>query len=331
MNPFAEPDVPIAAFAGIPTYARLPHSRDLTGVDVAVVGVPFDGTVTYRSGGRLGPRAVRTASGIVGGYNPAQAVAPFKELRCVDYGDVPVVPGNTERSHAAIERTVRRVLDAGATPLLFGGDHSCTLAHLRAFREAGPVAVIDLDAHTDCADEYFGERYSHGSWLRRAIEEGLVDPSVSIQIGLRGSVDGPETYASARDELGLEYVTTDDVRGRIAETAALVRERVGDRPVFLSLDLDVVDPAFAPGTGTPEPGGLMSYETISLLRQLGPLDFVGFDIMELVPAYDAGEITAVLAGNLGFELLCLLARRRRAASDGAAGAVASVAVPGPAL
>ncbi|MEV8510694.1 agmatinase [Dactylosporangium sp. NPDC051484] len=318
MDPYTEEDVPIAAFAGVPTYARMAHSRDLTGVDVAVVGVPFDGSVTYRSGGRLGPRAVRTASGIVGGYNPVQRVAPFRELRVIDYGDVPVVPGNTERTHKAIERTVRRVLAAGAVPLLFGGDHSCTLAHLRAFRERGPVAVIDLDAHTDCADEYFGERYSHGSWLRRAIEEGLVDPGASIQLGLRGSVDGPETYDCLRSELGLDYVTTDEIRGGVAEAARRARERVGDRPVYISLDLDVVDPAYAPGTGTPEPGGLTSFEVIDLLRQIGPKDYVGFDVVELVPSYDPAEITAVLAANLGYEMVCLLARHRlatRAAPD----------------
>ncbi|MEU5709894.1 agmatinase [Streptomyces flaveolus] len=304
-----ETDVPLAAFAGVPTYARMPHRTDLTNVDVAVLGVPFDGTVTFRSGQRFGPRAVRTGSSTVGGYNPAQQIDPFSVLTCVDHGDVPVVPGNTQRSLAAIERAVARVVAAGAVPLLFGGDHSCTLGHLRGMRRHGPVAVIDFDAHTDSGDNYFGERYSHGTWFRRAVEEELVSPEHSTLLGLRGSIDSPDGY-QAVTELGAAYLTTDQVAADLASAAATARERAGDRPVYVTFDLDVIDPAFAPGTGCPEPGGITSREAIALLRALGPLDYVGFDVVELIAEYDPAAVTAVLAGNLGFEMLSLLARRR---------------------
>lgn len=306
--------VPLAAFAGVATYARLPYSTSLDDLDVAVIGVPFDGTVTYRSGARHGPRGIRAVSGLVGGYNPVQRVAPFQVLRCADVGDSPVVPGNTERTHDQITRSISAILDAKVTPLIFGGDHSCSLASLRAYASRAPVAVVHFDAHTDCADEYFGERFGHGSWLRRAIEEGLADASSSIQLGIRGSCDGPETYDSARDELGLELITCDEARADLGDTGRRLRERVGDRPVYISVDLDVIDPAFAPGVGTPEPGGLTSHEVLELIRSIGPRDLVGADIMEMLPSHDPAETTALLAANLGYELLCLLARFRSSSS-----------------
>jgi agmatinase len=298
-------------FTGPSTFARLPHVRTIEEVDLAVVGVPFDTGVTYRVGGRFGPNAVRAASVMLRPYNANLDVSPFDVLSCVDYGDVAIVPGYTERSYQAIERAVAPIVEAGVVPLLIGGDHACTLPHLRATRSRGPVAVIDFDAHTDAWDSYFGEKFNHGTWMRRAIEEGLVDVGHSIEIGLRGSLYGPEDWTGLRDELGLDYLTTEDVFSLGAEkVAARIRERVGDRKAFISFDIDVVDPAHAPGTGTPEAGGPSAREMLAIVRALHGIDFVGFDVVEVIPAYDPAGQTATLAANLAYEMLCLVALRR---------------------
>jgi agmatinase len=300
-------------FTGPSTFARLPLVRALEDVDLAVVGVPFDTGVTYRVGGRFGPNAVRAASVMLRPYNANLEVNPFEILSCVDYGDVAIVPGYIERSYAAIETAVRPIVEAGIVPLLIGGDHACTLPHLRATRSRGPVAVIDFDAHTDAWDSYFGERYNHGTWMRRAIEEGLVDAAHSIEIGLRGPLYAAADWTDLRDELGLEYLTTEDVLAAGPEAvAARIRERVGDRPAFVSFDIDVVDPAFAPGTGTPEPGGLSAHDALAIVRRLTGIEFVGFDVVEVIPAYDPAGQTAFLAANLAFEMLSLVALRRSA-------------------
>ena len=298
-------------FTGPPTFARLPYVRTLDDVDLAVVGVPFDTGVTYRVGGRFGPNAVRAASVMLRPYNPNLEVAPFEILSCVDYGDVAIVPGYTERSYANIEAAVAPIVEAGVVPLLIGGDHACTLPHLRATRSRGPVAVIDFDSHTDAWDSYFGEKYNHGTWMRRAIEEGLVDVDHSIEVGLRGPLYGAEDWTSLRSELGLEYMTTEEVlRAGPEVTAAAVRARVGDRPAFISFDIDVVDPAFAPGTGAPEPGGLSAHDALAIVRGLRGIDFVGFDVVEVIPAYDPADLTSFLAANLAYEMLSLVALRR---------------------
>ena len=298
-------------FTGPSTFARLPLVRTLEDVDLAVVGVPFDTGVTYRVGGRFGPNAVRDASVMLRPYNANLDVKPFEVLSCVDHGDVAIVPGYIERSYAAIEAAVVPMVEAGVVPLLVGGDHACTLPHLRAMRSRGPVAVIDFDSHTDAWDSYFGEKYNHGTWMRRAIEEGLVDVGHSIEVGLRGSLYGSEDWSGLRSELGLEYLTTEQVLEQgPAATAAAIRERVGDRPAFISFDIDVVDPAFAPGTGTPEPGGLSSHDALAIVRALRGIDFVGFDVVEVIPAYDPAGQTAFLAANLAYEMLSLVALRR---------------------
>ncbi|MGZ6372340.1 MAG: agmatinase [Candidatus Limnocylindria bacterium] len=297
-------------FTGPSTFARLPHVRTLEEVDVAIVGVPFDTGVTYRVGGRFGPNAVRAASVMLRPYNTNLDVKPFEILSCVDYGDIAIVPGNTERSYRAIEEAVAPIVEAGVVPLLIGGDHACTLPHLRATRSRGPVAVIDFDSHTDAWDSYFGEKYNHGTWMRRAIEEGLVDTAHSIEVGLRGSLYGAGDWTGLRDELGLDYLTTEDVfaMGPTA-VAARIRERVGDRPAFISFDIDVVDPAFAPGTGTPEAGGPSAHDMLGVLRGLTGIEFVGFDVVEVIPAYDPAGQTATLAANLAYEMLSLVALR----------------------
>ena len=299
-------------FTGPTTFARLPHVRTLEDVDVALVGVPFDTGVTYRVGGRFGPGAVRSASVMLRGYNANVDVAPFEVLSCVDYGDVAIVPGNTERSYDAIEAAITPIVEAGVVPLLIGGDHACTLPHLRATRSRGPVAVIDFDSHTDAWDSYFGEKHNHGTWMRRAIEEGLIDAAHSIEVGLRGSVYAPEDWTGLRTELGLDYVTTEDIfaLGPVA-VAERIRARVGDRPAYITFDIDVVDPAYAPGTGTPEAGGPSAHDLLAILRLLTGIDFVGFDVVEVIPAYDPAGHTAILAANLAYEMLSLVALRRR--------------------
>lgn len=300
-------------FTGPSTFARLPYVRDLADVDLAVVGVPFDTGVTYRVGGRFGPNAVRGASVMLRPYNANLDVKPFEVLSCIDYGDVAIVPGYTERSYEAIEATVAPIVEAGIIPILIGGDHACTLPHLRATRSRGPVAVIDFDSHTDAWDSYFGEKYNHGTWMRRAIEEGLVDVARSIEVGLRGSLYGAEDWTGLRTELGLEYLTTEDVlRLGPAEVAAAIRRRVGAGPAFISFDIDVVDPAFAPGTGTPEAGGPSAHDLLAVLRGLTGIDFVGFDVVEVIPAYDPAGQTATLACNIAYEMLSLSALRRLA-------------------
>lgn len=298
-------------FTGPSTFARLPHVRTLDEVDVAIVGVPFDTGVTYRVGGRFGPNAVRAASVMLRPYNPNLDVKPFDVLSCVDYGDVAIVPGYIERSYERIEATVAPVVEAGVVPLLIGGDHACTLPHLRATRSLGPVAVIDFDSHTDAWDSYFGERYNHGTWMRRAIEEGLVDVAHSIEVGLRGSVYESGDWTRLRTELGLDYLTTEEVFALGPDAvAARIQERVGDRRAFISFDIDVVDPAFAPGTGTPEAGGPSARDMLAILRGLTGIDFVGFDVVEVIPAYDPAEQTATLAANIAYEMLSLVALRR---------------------
>jgi agmatinase len=299
-------------FTGPATFARLPYIKALDDVDVAIVGVPFDTGVTYRVGGRFGPNAVRAASVMLRPYNPNLDVKPFEHLCCVDFGDVAIVPGYIEPSYEAIEAAVAPIVEARIVPILIGGDHACTLPHLRATRSCGPVAVIDFDSHTDAWDSYFGEKYNHGTWMRRAIEEGLVDVEHSIEVGLRGSIYDAEDWTGLRDELGLDYLTTEDVfRMGPAEVAAAIKARVGDRRAFISFDIDVVDPAYAPGTGTPESGGPSARDMLAIVRGLTGIDFVGFDVVEVIPAYDPAGQTATLAANLAYEMLSLVALRHR--------------------
>lgn len=298
-------------YAGLITFGRQPHRRDCAGADVAIVGVPYDSSVSYRSGARFGPRAIREQSLLLWGYNNAQSVDPFQAQRVVDYGDVDVVPVDILATQRAIEAEVGEILAAGAKVISLGGDHSITLPLLRAHaKKHGPVAVVHFDAHPDTWDcEYPGQRYSHGTGFRRAIEEGLIDTAAYLQIGIRGPTAGPGDYKDAL-QLGARMLTMDEVARRgILPVLDEIREHVGERPVYVSLDIDAVDPAFAPGTGTPEVGGLTSREMLSLLRGLNNLNLIGADLVEMAPAYDPTGITAILAANLVFEMLSLLARQ----------------------
>jgi agmatinase len=298
-------------FSGPRTFMRLPHVRDLEGVDVAVVGIPTDGAVVFRSGARFGPEGIRSASVMLRNYNPLLRVDIVEKLSLVDYGDVPTVPGSTgdslERSQAALEEVVR----AGVTTLCLGGDHTILLAELRALAAAhGTLALVQLDAHHDLWDEYFGQKLFHGSVVRRAIEEGLVDPGRSVQAGMRGSLNAASDADLPRG-FGIDGIPYEELAALgPAGFSNRVRERVDGAPCFLSFDIDFVDPAFAPGTGTPEVGGPSSREALTFIRSLAGLDFRGFDCVEVCPPFDPAGVTGVVAANACFEMLSLLAVRR---------------------
>jgi len=301
-------------FGGVRTFARCPPVTDPEGVDVAAVGIPFDTATSFRPGARFGPEGIRSASTLLRPYHPAQDVDVLGTLSVVDWGDLAVTPGNAEKTMGQIADGLAPLVEAGVTPLVLGGDHSIALGELRAHAARhGPLALVLLDAHADVWDSYYGERYFHGSPFRRAVEEGLLRPERSLLAGMRGSLYGPGDLEEAR-ALGFELIVGDELSGTSAEGyAARVRERVGDAPAFLSFDVDVLDPAFAPGTGTPEVGGLTAREALGFLRALRGMDFVGFDVVEVAPAYDtAGQTTALLAANVGYELLALKALHRRA-------------------
>ena len=296
-------------FTGIRTFMRAPHTTDLAGVDAAVYGIPFDTATSFRTGPRFGPEAIRSASALLRPYNPALGVDVVEALSIVDYGDVPVSPGDTERTYGQVEEALAPLVEAGVFPLALGGDHSVTLAELRVLaRRHGPLALVQLDAHGDTWDEYFGQRFFHGTTFRRAHEEGLIEPEASVQAGLRGSIYGADDLESAR-ELGFVILSCDQLRNHgPGSFASLVRERIGRRPVFLSFDIDVLDPAFAPGTGTPEVGGLSTAEALSFLRALRGVALAGADVVEVSPPYDGpGQPTALAAANVAYELLSLRA------------------------
>ncbi|MEO8290506.1 MAG: agmatinase [Gaiellaceae bacterium] len=298
-------------FSGPRTFMRLPHVRELDGVDVAILGIPTDGAVVFRSGARFGPEAIRSASVMLRNYNPILGVDVAERLSLVDYGDVPTVPGSTVDSLARSSAAIEEVARAGVTTLCLGGDHTVLLAELRALAAVhGPLALIQFDAHHDLWDEYFGQKLFHGSVVRRAAEEGLVDPARSIQAGLRGSLTAREDAGLPR-ELGFDALTYEELAALgPAGFSERTRARVGDAPCFLTFDVDFVDPAFAPGTGTPEVGGPSSREALTYVRSLAGLDFRGFDCVEVSPPYDPSAVTAFLAAGACFEMLSLLAIRR---------------------
>lgn len=297
-------------FSGVRTFMRLPHNQDLANADAAIVGAPFDTGATFRAGARFGPSGIRAASHLLRPYNPSQDVQIFDHLSVIDYGDVPVVPGYIEESYERIKAGLLEIHHAGVSPIVLGGDHSIALAELRAAAEVhGPLALVQFDSHADTWDSYFGMSYTHGTPFRRAVEERLLDTSRSIQVGMRGSLYGTEDLDDSR-EMGFEVLTTDDVREiGIPATIDRIRERVGGAKAYLSFDVDFVDPAYAPGTGTPEIGGFSSRESQVLVRGLRGMDLAGCDVVEVYPAYDPAEITAFLAANMAYELLTLLAVR----------------------
>ena len=301
-------------FSGIRTFARLPYFAEPPGdVDVAVVGFPFDTATSFRPGARFGPEAVRSASALLRPYHSTHDVNVFQELACVDAGDVPVAPGDTLETYTRAQAALARLVATDLVPLVIGGDHSITLAELRVLAERhGPLALIHLDAHGDTWHEYFGQPYFHGTTFRRAIEEQLIDAEVSVQAGLRGPLYDRNDIEDART-LGLTVLPADALRELGARGyGELIRTTVGTRKAFLTFDVDFCDPAYAPGTGTPEIGGFTSAEAQGFLRALVGANLVGADVVEVAPAYDgAGAPTALLAANVAWEILALLAARKK--------------------
>ena len=308
-----KPDPVIGAdqepFSGIPTFMRQPASRDLEGVDVAVVGIPFDSGTSYRSGTRFGPRKIREASLLLWGFNAVLGVAPAKELKMVDYGDIDVVPVDIRVTMESITNEIATILAHKTLPISLGGDHSITLPLLRAHAaQYGPLAVIHFDSHPDTWNSEFGDHpYSHGTPFRRALEEQLIDVEAYLQVGIRGPVSDSSDLDEAR-ELGAKIITINEAfELGVPAVIEKIHEIVGKRSVYVSLDIDSVDPAFAPGTGTPEVGGFTSFQMLQLVRGLRGLNLVGFDLVEVSPPYDHSDITAILAANLVFEFLSIKA------------------------
>lgn len=304
-------------YAQIPTFMRLPHDTEPSGYDVVVIGAPYDGGTSYRPGARFGPRAIRNESGLIHGVGIDRGPGTFDLIRCADAGDIDLTPFNMHIAMETAEQHLRALLSDNAAFLMIGGDHSLTLAGLRAVADQhGPVAVVHLDAHSDTNPAFYGGEFHHGTPFRHAIDEKIVDPSAMVQIGIRGHNPKPDSLDYARGH-GVRIVTADEfAENPVSRTADLIRERVGKRPVYVSVDIDVCDPAFAPGTGTPAPGGLTSREVLALLRCIGDLKPVGFDVMEVSPLYDHAGITSVLATEIGAELLYQYARAHRPRSEG---------------
>ena len=299
----------VPRFAGPDTFARLPRIQDVGTAAVAIVGVPFDSGVSYRTGARFGPSAIRAGSKLLRPYHPALQVEPWGVHQVADAGDIACNPFDILEAIGAIEAGAIDLMERADRLVVLGGDHTIALPLLRAMhRRHGPIALVHFDAHLDTWDTYYGAPYTHGTPFRRAFEEGLLAPAGSVHVGIRGPL------YSSRDLLddagmGFAIVSTADVARHGAEMAiARILERVGSGPVYLSVDIDVLDPAHAPGTGTPEPGGLTTRELQTILRGLDGLDLVGGDVVEVAPAYDHAELTALAAANVAYEYLGLFAR-----------------------
>jgi agmatinase len=301
----------VPRFAGPPTFARLPRIDEVSDVDVAVVGVPFDSGVSYRPGARFGPAHVRESSRLLRPYNPAQDLEPFARQQVVDAGDIAVNPFDIGEAITAIEGGARELLERSRRLLTIGGDHTIALPLLRAVHAVhGPVAVVHFDAHLDTWDTYFGADYTHGTPFRRAAEEGLLDQSGCLHVGIRGPLYSASDLVQDA-ELGFQVVHSREVddlgiRGVIERLTA----RVEERPVYVSVDIDVLDPAFAPGTGTPEAGGLTSRELLAILRSFAGMNLVGADLVEVAPVYDHAEITGIAASHVAYELVSAMAGQK---------------------
>ena len=299
-------------FAGIATFMRLPYvaPADADEVDIGLIGVPWDGGTTNRAGARHGPRQIRDLSTMARNVHHATGIAPFELCNCADLGDTPVNPVDIEDTLGRVEDFFSRVVERGIVPLTAGGDHIATLPIMRALCRDEPVGMVHFDAHTDTLDRYFGEsKYTHGTPFRRAIEEGLLDPKRTVQIGIRGAL-----YSAGDKDWGLEQgirVIEIEEYHRLGVEAVIAEARrvVGDGPTYLSFDVDALDPVYAPGTGTPEIGGITTFDALRMIRGLRGLDLIGGDVVEVSPPFDTSGNTALVAVTTMFEILCLLAER----------------------
>ena len=312
-DPFFKPvsgfDLP--RFAGVPTFMRLPHvpleAPKIKEVDISIIGVPWDSGTTNRPGPRHGPRQLRDASTMIRAQHPVSGIRPYEELNCADLGDVSINPADIEDSMNRITSFYKKVIEQGIKPLTAGGDHLTSLPVLRAVADKGPLGMIHFDSHTDLFHSYFdGTMFTHGTPFRRAVEENLLDPKRVIQIGIRGTQYDREDLDFA-DSVGIRVVKIEEFFDRgIADVMAEAREIVGEQETYISYDIDFIDPAFAPGTGTPEVGGPNSYEALKVIRELAGVKIVGADMVEVSPPFDASSNTAFLGVSVMFELLCQL-------------------------
>ena len=300
----------VPRFMGPDTFARLPRRDEVERCDVAIVGVPFDGGVTYRPGARFGPGAIRAGSKLLRPYHPGLDVEPFGVMQVADAGDIACDPFDIAGAIATIERAAGTLLTGAGLLVALGGDHTIALPLLRATHaKFGDVALVHFDAHLDTWDTYFGAPYTHGTPFRRAFEEGWLVPDRSVHVGIRGPLYAGSDLAEDAG-FGFTIVSAADYAvSSIEAIATRIRERVGDAPVYVSIDVDVMDPAHAPGTGTPEAGGLSSRELLLTLRALNGLSIVGADVVEVAPAYDHAELTTIAASHVVYELLSLMAKQ----------------------
>ncbi|MBC2644168.1 MULTISPECIES: agmatinase [unclassified Rhodococcus (in: high G+C Gram-positive bacteria)] len=312
-SPRIEPVGPISGqdlprYAGYSTFARLPRADEVSHVGVGILGVPFDAGVTYRPGARFGPGHIRQASRVLRPYNPELGVDPFRSMQVADCGDVGCNPFAIGEALGQIERAADSHLSVGTRLVVLGGDHTVALPVLRSIaKQYGPVAVVHFDAHLDTWDTYFGEAYTHGTPFRRASEEGLIDRQASVHIGTRGPIYSAVDLSMDRELGFIPIHAREFTRTPLDRIIDRVLERVGSRPVYVSVDIDVLDPAHAPGTGTPEPGGLTSRELLEMIRSFSQARLVSADIVEVSPAYDHAEITALAASSVAYELLSVMA------------------------
>jgi agmatinase len=304
-SPVGPPDASLnPRYAGFATFARLPRLEDVPRADIAVLGVPFDSGVSYRPGARFGPSQIREASRLLRPYNPAQDVEPFSAQQVVDAGDVSANPFSIDEAVGQIQRAADELSADGTRLVTLGGDHTIALPLIRvAAKNHGPVAVLHFDAHLDTWDTYFGAPITHGTPFRRASEEGLIDLTASTHVGTRGPLYSP---ADLQDDsrLGFAIISSPDIEDEgLRRAIERMLDRLGDRPVYLSVDIDVLDPSHAPGTGTPEAGGLTSRELLAMIRALRGVNLVGADVVEVAPAYDHAQITAIAASHVAYEII----------------------------
>jgi len=297
-------------FCSTGSFMRLPAYRE--NAKLAILGMPFDTAASFRVGARFAPQAIRQASMTLFPYHPIHKVYPFEDTNGIDIGDVPVIQQNIHKSYELMENAVLDLMKKGIVPIGLGGDHSITLANLRgAAKIHGPVALIHFDSHTDTWDTYYEEKYWHGSPFMRAHEEGLLIPDKVFQIGIRGTLNHPGDIGASL-ELGYNVITTQElVKRGVNDLVQEMKETIGDTPCFLSFDIDFVDPSFAPGTGTLEVGGFSSRETLEIVRSLTDFNYVGFDLVELIPAYDPTQITALLAATLVHDFASIVALKEK--------------------
>lgn len=297
----------LARFSGPNTFMRLPQAASLEGLDVAVLGIPMDIGTSWRSGTRFGPKQIRSESAMIRPYNMATFAAPFDSLQIADIGDLAINTFSLADSLTIIKDSYDGILAQNVTPVAMGGDHSITLPILRAIAaKHGSVALVHVDAHADVNDEMFGERETHGTVFRRAYEEGLIIPDKTFQIGIRGSGYAASDFTEAKGWGFRQYPAWELWQQNLTEIGSLIRKSVGDHPVYITYDIDSLDPAYAPGTGTPEIAGLATPQALQLIHALGGMNVVGCDLVEVSPPYDPSGNTALTAANLLFELICIL-------------------------